>query len=85
MVVRILMFAIFVVAYILDFLLHPAWSNRIVIEIGLIVVGILLIAAMYKASKEINPDSDESTNISPADRVRKIHEKSKNRSGDETK
>jgi hypothetical protein len=79
------MFAIFLVAYFLDLLLHPAWSNRRVIEIGLIVVGILLIAAMYKASKEINPDSDDSMNISPADRVRRIHESSNNRSGDETK
>ena len=82
MPIRVLIFAVFVVWYFIDWALHPDWSYRRVVEVGLIILGILFVYLIGRDGKEAYPQPDEPNDISPADRVRKIHKDSNNRAGD---
>ena len=74
MFVRMAIFAVFVVWYLVDWALHPDWGYRRVVEVGLIVVGIVLVYMIGKNGPEAYPQPDEPHDISPADRVLNIHE-----------
>ena len=76
MPILVVMFVGYVVWYFIDWALHPDWSYRRVVEVGLIILGILFIYLIGKDGKEAYPQLDEPNDVSPADRVRKIRKDS---------
>ena len=81
---RVIVFVVFLVGYFIHWLLNPEWNYRRAVEIGLIIVGIVLVYLVFRGAEEAFPQQDEPNDVSPADRVRKLHESPKDPPDDAT-